>query len=270
MKVAEIRSPWPDAPQRWLATTSSTMDEAGSLQRQGAPHGTLVVADYQRAGRGRKGRTWVSARGQNLLFSLLLDARRAPEPALLPLVVGVAVAAAIDRLVAQFRPRDREVRPQVKWPNDVVIAGHKVAGALCDRRGDLVMVGVGVTCNQRRGLPAGPYPARSLRQLLGVRVDRWALLERILGLLHDGLGADSPDSAEGRLSAVSSIEPWLYGAGLEVSIDEAPRGLPDRGTVVGIADDGALRVRDAGGRIHPYYSGRLLPATTPPALSSRT
>ena len=267
MKLAEIRSPWPDAPQRWLATTSSTMDEAGSLQRHGAPHGTLVVADYQRAGRGRKGRTWVSARGKNLLFSLLLDARRAPQPALLPLVVGVAVATAIDCLAAQSRLRGREVRPQVKWPNDVVIAGHKVAGALCDRRGDLVMVGVGVTCNQRRGLPTGPYPARSLRQLLGARVDRWALLERVLSLLHDGLGADS---AEGRLAAVSFIEPWLYGVGLEVSIDEAPRGLPDRGTVVGVADDGALRVRDAGGRIHPYYSGRLLPATTPPALSSRT
>ncbi len=264
MKAPQIRTPWPDAPQRWLATTSSTMDEAASLQRKGAPHGTLIVADHQTAGRGRNGRTWVSAPGKNLLFSVLLDRQVVAPSALLPLRVGATVSLAIDELVALHGSDG--ARPQVKWPNDVVMGGHKVAGVLCDLSGDRVIVGVGVTCNQRRGLPDGPYAARSLRQLLGVRVDRWALLESVLQHLYQTV-AVAPDRGA---ASVSAIETLLYGMGMAVSIDEAPRGLPDRGVVEGLAADGALLVRDQHGQTHRYYSGRLLPAAAPSRISSRT
>ena len=227
------------------------------MQRETAPHGTLVVADYQTTGRGRNGRAWVSAPGENLLFSVLLHVEAVEQPAILPLMVGHAVCVAIDDLVTQLgRGGGSANRPLVKWPNDVLLGGHKVAGILCDRHGDMVIVGVGVTCNQRHGLPTGQFSARSIGQLLDVRVDRWALLEGVLQHLHQLLDA----GLRGVEKSVSSIEDRLYGTGTEVSIDEAPRGLPDRGVVVGLGDDGALLLRDVRGHTRRYYSGRLLPS----------
>ena len=242
------------------------MDVAASLRQEGAPHGTLVVADHQRAGRGRSGRTWVSARGQNLLFSLIVDASGARDRGLLPLCVGEAVAGAIEGMADRLAPqRDPTVTVQVKWPNDVLMAGCKVAGVLCDSNDGWINVGVGVTCNQRKGLPAGPFPARSLRQLLRCRVDRWELLGLVLQRLHDRLG----DAGEVATASVSSIEERLFGKGMEMSVDQAPRGLPSRGVFTGLAEDGAALLRDDAGRTHRYYSGRLVPSTAYASASPR-
>jgi BirA family transcriptional regulator, biotin operon repressor / biotin---[acetyl-CoA-carboxylase] ligase len=105
-------------PRLHLRATTSTNDRARELAQGGAPHGTLVTAGAQSAGRGRQGRTWSAPAGSALLLSLVL---RDP-PALLPLVAGVAVAevAGADACV--------------KWPNDVLVDGRKVAGILAEGR----------------------------------------------------------------------------------------------------------------------------------------
>jgi BirA family transcriptional regulator, biotin operon repressor / biotin---[acetyl-CoA-carboxylase] ligase len=122
------------------AAAGSTNDEAWAAFAADAPDGTVVVADAQSAGRGRHGRVWHTAPGQSLALSVLL--RRGCEPpalGLLPLAAGLAVAEALERLGA---------RPDLKWPNDVLLGGRKVAGVLCETRRAAAVVGVGVNLGQ--------------------------------------------------------------------------------------------------------------------------
>src|SRR6516164_1885613 len=105
-------------PRLHLRVTDSTNTRARELAAAGAPHGTLVTAREQRAGRGRQGRTWTAPAGHALLCSLVL---RDP-PRLLPLAAGAAVAEVVG-------PAAR-----IKWPNDVLLGGLKVAGILVEGR----------------------------------------------------------------------------------------------------------------------------------------
>ncbi len=105
-------------PRLHLRETTSTNDRARALAGAGAPHGTLVTAGAQSAGRGRQGRSWVAPPDRALLMSLLL---RDP-PALLPLLAAVAVAETVGDAA------------QIKWPNDVLLDGRKVAGILVEGR----------------------------------------------------------------------------------------------------------------------------------------
>jgi BirA family biotin operon repressor/biotin-[acetyl-CoA-carboxylase] ligase len=106
------------SPRLHLREVDSTSDRARALAEAGAPHGTLVTAGAQSAGRGRQGRTWSAPPGRALLMSLVL---RDP-PSLLPLRAGVAVAEAVGAPAG------------LKWPNDVLVDGRKVAGILAEAR----------------------------------------------------------------------------------------------------------------------------------------
>jgi|Deesub1362A_J573_1020465.scaffolds.fasta_scaffold00108_86 BirA family biotin operon repressor/biotin-[acetyl-CoA-carboxylase] ligase len=135
-------------PEGWrvifLSRTGSTQDEARSLARGGAPEGTVVVAETQTTGRGRLGRRWFSPRGGLYLSVLLRPSLRPREVLRLPLMTGVAVAEAIGRFVAGS--------PQLKWPNDVLLEGRKVAGILCELDAEAdrvhhVILGIGINVN---------------------------------------------------------------------------------------------------------------------------
>jgi BirA family biotin operon repressor/biotin-[acetyl-CoA-carboxylase] ligase len=117
-------------PRLHLRETDSTNDRARVLAAAGAPNGTLVTADAQTAGRGRQGRAWSAPPGHALLMSLVL---REAHP-LLPLAAAVAVAKAVGD------------RAQIKWPNDVLLEGRKVAGILAEGRPQegWVVLGIGV------------------------------------------------------------------------------------------------------------------------------
>jgi BirA family biotin operon repressor/biotin-[acetyl-CoA-carboxylase] ligase len=132
----------------------STSDEALRLAREGAAHGTVVIAGEQTAGRGRVGRTWVSPPG-NLYMSMLLrldlPVARMAE---LSFVAALAVADAVDG----FLPG----RASLKWPNDVLVDGAKIAGILVEQADGCAIVGIGVNVAHS---PAGTaYPVRSLAQ----------------------------------------------------------------------------------------------------------
>ncbi len=122
---------------RWLAETDSTnqyvLDAAGS----GAPDGLVVVADHQRAGRGRLGRTWSAPPGASLLVSVLLRPRL---PADERHVVVVAAAVAMAEAIATTTG----VVAELKWPNDLLVHDRKLAGILAETAGDAVVVGIGV------------------------------------------------------------------------------------------------------------------------------
>jgi BirA family biotin operon repressor/biotin-[acetyl-CoA-carboxylase] ligase len=153
-------------------------DSTQDLFDADAPEGAVVSADEQVVGRGRRGRAWTAPPGTSLLFSIALRppaGRRLPE---LSLVAGVSVADAVEEALG--------LSAQIKWPNDVLVNRRKVAGILAEKRGDAVVVGIGVNVNQtREQLPAEtPIPPASLRTLDGVERPRAPLLARALARLE--------------------------------------------------------------------------------------
>ena len=146
-----------------LETVDSTNSFCRRLALEGAPDGTAVLADCQTAGRGRRGRSFQSPAGKGLFFSILWRPDCAPEE-LLPLTAlsAVAVCRAIQRATG--------VRPQIKWPNDLVLGGRKLAGILTEmslegESGHVshVVVGIGINVHQRGGGHchlSGPVPER--------------------------------------------------------------------------------------------------------------
>lgn len=234
----------------------STNEEAMTLARTGAPHGTLVLADRQTAGRGRHGRRWESPAGVGLWFSLLLR----PD---LPLdrTFGVTAAAAI--AVADTVERMSGRVAAIRWPNDVLVGGSKVAGLLAEvgSRGDRcahLVLGVGLNVNQvEQEFPAALRgAATSLRVLAGTPLDRAATLGVFLEAFElQYARLDAEDGA--RLRAE-----WLRRApviGRDVRVD---MGAPERAgagaadpapaevftaRAVGLAADGALVVELPGG-----------------------
>ena len=249
-----LASPWPDAPQYHLRQTRSTVDDARRLARVAPRNGALITADYQTHGRGRTaGRRWVSEPRCNLLFNLLLSADAVgAQPYRLPLVTGLAVARAVAAVCG--------LACRVKWPNDVVAGGCKIAGCLCERTGGWYSVGVGVTCNQRRGLPPGApgeLPASSILVQGGQRVRRRLLLQEILAVLHRLLA--EPEWAP-------AVDQKLLLRGEWVHLDGAGRGLPPLARVIGVGAAGGLTVEDADGRRHTCFAGSL---RIPTARSAR-
>jgi BirA family biotin operon repressor/biotin-[acetyl-CoA-carboxylase] ligase len=219
------------------AEIGSTNDRARAALSEAGGEGLAVVADLQTAGRGRRGRTWISPPGANLLFSVAWRPRIAPRHVGL---LGVAAALAVRDACAALAP---DAALAIRWPNDVVDAGgRKVAGLLVETAlegGELAeaVVGIGINVNW---LPA-EMPAEiagsatSLQAILGHPVDRVVLLDRVL----DGLDAEARSLERGetplqRLRAAS----WLDGRDVEV---ETGAGTIS-GRVAGIADDGSLLV----------------------------
>ncbi len=147
------------------------------------PEGAVAVTDFQTAGRGRLGRAWTAPPGAALLCSVLLRPPAGRRIAQLSLVAGLAAAQAVEDALG--RPA------QLKWPNDVLVRGLKVAGVLAEARDGVVVTGVGLNVNQTADeLPADArIPAASLRSLDGVERDREALLAVLLERLEAAYGS---------------------------------------------------------------------------------
>jgi BirA family biotin operon repressor/biotin-[acetyl-CoA-carboxylase] ligase len=162
---------------RWLAVADSTNQYALDQAREGAADGLVVVADHQRAGRGRLGRTWSAPPGASLLVSVLLRPELPPDDR--HLVVMAAAVAMADAVAATTG-----VEAELKWPNDLLVGARKLAGILAEASGDAVVVGIGVNldwpeipeelaeiataCNLEGGRPA------SREELLDAFLTRYA------------------------------------------------------------------------------------------------
>lgn len=242
------------APLHRLATTPSTNDEAKRGARSGEPHGATWIAEEQTAGRGRQGRSWVSPRGENVLFSVLL--RVDCVPSRLPLVAIVAGLAVRDA-VARAAPR-ADVR--IKWPNDVLVGSKKIAGILVEaittgRRIEAVVVGAGINVHTRVFPDDLAERATSVSLVSSEPPDRDALLGHVLeGVDHDlhvvlarGLGivrarVDAADALRGKRVRNDSDD-----AGVASGIDDEGRLLVRR-------DDGVL-TRWSAGEVHLVNAG---------------
>ena len=231
------------------------MTEAAAWAAEGAPHGALVVARHQTAGRGRHGRTWADTPGQSLMLSLVLRPVLPPEHvALLGLATGLAVTDAAGAF---------EVEAQIKWPNDVLVGGRKLAGVLAEAAwsgaAPTVVVGVGVNVEQE-AFGALDGRAVSLRQAAGRPIRRLDLLPPLLAHLAERLDQVERDPA----GLVRAVEERMDGVGapVTVSFPEADRP-PVAGVLLGLAADGALRLAtDA--RVQTFHAGEV--TLRPPVL----
>jgi len=210
-------------PRLHLREVDSTNVRAQRLASAGAVHGTLVTAEGQSAGHGRQGRAWVTPAGRALACSLVL---REP-PRLLPMLAALAVADVADRFDAAGRAA------AIKWPNDVLLHGRKVAGILAEGRPQEGWVVLGIGLNVAVEEDGFPPELRAIATSLGRTP---ADVEPVLALLLERLEAwlaATPAEAMDAYRARDAL------AGREVSWNGG------RGTALGVADDGRLRVRPA-------------------------
>jgi BirA family biotin operon repressor/biotin-[acetyl-CoA-carboxylase] ligase len=214
---------------------SSTQDLARAAAARGAVEGWTVVTDEQREGRGRQGRSWVAPPETALLFSTILRPPLDVLP-LLPLLAALTVAGGIEASTGAV--------PDLKWPNDVLLQGKKVAGILLERpAGAGVVLGVGLNVNQSRGdLPDG---GTSLAVELGHELEREALLAAILNDLGNAYERADREGVGWIVPGWRSRSSML-GEAVAFHRD----GALIRGIAEDVLEDGALRVRlDDGSRI---------------------
>lgn len=215
----------------YRAETETTMVLARREAEEGAPHGTLVLAEAQTAGRGRRGRSFHSPAGENLYFTLVLRLAEKPHR-WLPLVVPLAVARACAA---------EGVDARIKWPNDIWVGERKTCGMLIDAevtpQGVVAFPGIGINVNgDPTVIPEIREVATSLARELGRPVDREALLARICNELEWLLGA-----GEHSLAAAYRGMSMILGRGVVVQPGGSEQAY--EGHAEEIEPDGSLRVR---------------------------
>lgn len=198
-------------PRLHYRLTTSTNERARELAIRGAPHGTLVSAAEQTAGRGRQGRSWLAPAGSALLCSLVL---RQP-PRLLPLAAGVAVAE-----VAGGQAR-------LKWPNDVLLRGRKVAGILVEGRFQEGWAVVGIGLNVALREEDLPHELRGIAGTLGLGPEAIEpTLDALLGRLELWIAAQPEavlDAVRERDALLNREVRWNDGSGRAAGIDREGR-----------------------------------------------
>jgi BirA family biotin operon repressor/biotin-[acetyl-CoA-carboxylase] ligase len=220
---------------RYFDSIGSTNNEALAWATSDAKDMSLVIADEQTAGRGRLNRKWFTPKGTALAFSVILRPSAKEKP-YLTRMVGLAALALADAL------RTRGLVAQIKWPNDVLLNGHKVAGILVEsvwlgEEVDAVVIGIGVNV-LKAAVPSADllqFPAASLEDALGPEVEREQILHDILtGMiaLRSHLGTDS---------FIAAWETALAFRGEQVQAEQGDGNLVT-GKLLGLEPDGSLRL----------------------------
>ncbi len=216
----------------WREKVSSTNDDLRELAVKGMGGGLVLVCEEQTAGRGRRGAEWFSPKGMNLAFSVLLR----PDVvkvfwSRLALVAGLAVAEALEKFIPLA---------EIKWPNDVLVGGKKIAGILVEAGTDFVIVGIGINVNGEE-FPED-LAATSLKLESGNEVSRSeVMLEVVRGISR--FSGRVADGFEGVLDGVRE-RCWLTGKMVEFT----SAGVRRTGLVKGLGGGGELLV-ESGGRI---------------------
>jgi len=231
-----------------LARCGSTNDEAARLARAGARHGTIVIADQQDAGRGREGRPWASPPGTGLYLSAVV---RPPLPITLVPPMTLAIGVGLCDTARAFG-----ADAYLKWPNDALVGGKKLAGVLVEShtqstRVEAVIVGIGINLAGEPPLATAttlelasgraPPDREAVIAELCAHVERW--IDRYVA---SGIAAITPAWHERMATGLTA----------RVMID----GAPLVGDVAGLDHDGALLVRDVTGCVHRVRSGDVEPS----------
>jgi len=235
---------------RYFSRIGSTNDEALAWAAAGAPDFSLVVADEQTSGRGRMNRKWFTPPGAALAFSLVLRPSRAERP-WLSRFSGLAALALLQVLQAQG------LQAHIKWPNDVLLNGKKTAGILLESvwlgdEVDSLVLGMGVNITPQALPPAEElnFPATSLQTEGFPPLSRWQTLRQILeALLHLRPSLTSP----------AFLQAWQQNLAYqgETVLLWSEHNAPVSGTLLGLSENGSLRLRRQNGSEETFSAGEI-------------
>lgn len=231
---------------QWLDEVDSTNALAAAWAKEGTETGALIVADFQRRGRGRFDRSWEADPGTSLTFSLVIDASEIGEDlGFLPVALAVAVAETLSEYVGPHFPG-------IKWPNDVILAGRKIGGILTEtalRTGGVsyeghAVAGIGLNVNQDTFSGDLSEYATSIFQVTGRKTDRVTLLSDLLfsiESIYDNVLAGQTDQVIDRYQSI------MIGLNDTVRFSQIDNGRTNEGTMLGVDPTGALLVRTTDG-----------------------
>ena len=253
---SRLTTKWAGRKLYYFDVTGSTNNDAKRLAEEGNPHGTVVVADVQNAGKGRRGRSWQTLSGTALSFTLLLRPEFAPDKAsMITLVMALSVAEAVEETSG--------AAATIKWPNDIVLNKKKICGMLTEMTMtpemdeiQYIVVGAGINVNngsQEEFEEEIRKTATSLRIETGRQINRAALLEKVLVRFEDNYETFLETLDLSRLR--DAYQKHLQGVGGEVRVLD-PAG-EYAGVSQGIDDHGELIVVKENGEKVQVYAGEV-------------
>lgn len=235
--------------------TDSTNSVAMNLGEQGEPHGAVVLAEEQTAGRGRAGRKWVSEKSAGIHCTVLV--RPQIPPAYAPLLTLVAGLAARDAAAEEL-----DAVPDIRWPNDILVRGRKFAGILTEMHAEpdrllYAVIGIGMNVNQTKLPPEIADTATSLRMESGKSHSRLEVLVRLLRHLDRYYNQFISQGAEPILRRFAEVSSYFQGKRVRITTFTETF----TGTTAGLEPSGVLRVaRDDGRGIEAVLSGDVAEA----------
>lgn len=251
--VPSLTTSWLGHSYYHYAQIGSTNDQALQLAAQGAAHGTVVVAEEQTQGRGRLQRLWVSPAGCGIYLSMIfrtpLPIPEAPQPGM---VVGLTLVKVLQEKFG--------LKASIKWPNDVLVNGKKLAGILADMQSDqdttrFLVVGIGINANYRERDFAEPfrYPATALALELGAPVSRRQVLLDFLHRFETEYDRYLKYGFDVMLPEYEQVSAIL---GKQLKIQSGKEELS--GKALGFTREGALRLRESDGQERVIWVGDVL------------
>lgn len=249
--ASSIQSKWVGRNVVYFEETGSTNVEAKVLAEQGAVHGTLVVADSQNGGKGRRGRSWHSPKGSAIAMSLILKPELETDKAsMLTLIQAIAVAKALEEIC--------RCKPQIKWPNDVLINEKKVCGILTEMNLNKteiasIIIGCGVNVNQESFPEDISHIATSLKLETGQMFNRAELIGCICKYFEKYF--EEFMVAKDLSGIVAEYNNYLISKGRSVKVLD-PQG-EFQGEALGINAQGELLVKEKNGGIVEVYAGEV-------------
>lgn len=244
--------PWKDH-FTWLEETDSTNDQLKAMARQGAPHGTVLIADRQTGGHGRMGRSFLSPGGVGIYFSMLLRPKCSPMDLMhLTCATAVAMCDAVEK-AAGFRPG-------IKWTNDLVFKKRKLGGILTELglgasgSVDYVIIGIGINCSQH----TEDFPPEirnitgSLSMVTGVDIDR----AKVAAAMMEALQQMDPILLTQKEAILDAYRKDCITVGQEISLLRVGEEVR-HGRAVSVDEEGALVVEFTDGHLETVNSGEV-------------
>lgn len=251
--LSRLTTKWAGRELVFFDETDSTNIRAKVLGEEGAPHGTLVVAEKQNAGRGRRGRTWVSPAGESIYMTLLLKPEIAiANASMLTLVAAMAIAGAVDQAMGQAHSCG------IKWPNDIIVNGKKLCGILTEMTAEAdyinhIVVGMGINVNIEDFAPEVAEVATSMRLEAGHRFVRADIIADVMSYFEKyyEIFVQTQDLS----GLVDAYNDMLLNCGRQVRIIEQTG--EQIATAKGITRTGSLVVADDAGVEREIIAGEV-------------
>ncbi len=216
------------------------MDDAREAMQNGYGHGTVCLAEKQNAGRGRlQGRQWENG-ASSLLFTVLLDKKSSVTQYPLTQVFALALCIHLEKTY--------NLSPQIKWPNDVLVSGYKIAGILIEVEKKYFLAGMGLNLELGSSSAGLRSPAKGISEILGYRVESVVELQGILDEFHQLLEHPAPLSEVIHRLAYKNRK-------VKVILGDAVGKQICSGYVAGLNNDGALLLNTGNDTLFPVYSG---------------